>query len=74
MLRSALNTIGGFVLLFAIAIPWYWRFFPNIATRIVGGVPCWVLVSLLGSLAISTFTAWTLYTRWPMDGEEIDEC
>lgn len=74
MLRSPIFTIGVFALLFAIAIPWYWRFLPELAIRIVMGVPFWVLVSLIGSVAISSFTAWTFYSSWTIDEEGGDEC
>ena len=50
--------------LFGISIPWYW---PKAEITLWAGVPVWVIVTLLSSLAISCFTAWLLLYRWPED-------
>lgn len=33
------------------------------------GFPLWAVVSILGSLAVSCFTAWLFVCRWPQDDE-----
>lgn len=52
--------------LFGVSIPWYW---PAEDARMLGGFPLWVVVSILGSVAISGFTAWLFLRRWPLDEE-----
>ena len=54
-----------YLILFAIAIPWYWQWFGSAAIQPVFGLPRWVLVSILGSVGISVLTAWLIYKHWP---------
>ena len=56
-----------YLVLFGISIPWYW---PAEDARMVAGFPLWVVVSVLGSAAISCFTAWLFMRRWPSDEED----
>lgn len=63
----------GFVGLFALAIPWYWAWFPELATDVVLGFPVWVLASLVFSLAISVLIACALPMVWPDDKPEAGE-
>ncbi|MBL68256.1 MAG: hypothetical protein CMO74_07375 [Verrucomicrobiales bacterium] len=59
-----------YLILFAIAIPWYWQWFGAAATQPVLGLPRWVLVSILGSVGISLLTAWLILKHWPEDADE----
>ena len=61
-----------YLVLFGIAIPWYWQFpgFDKIADAIWLGFPAWVVVAVLGSASISTFTAWLWLKYWPEDEED----
>jgi len=52
---SASARIAVYCLLLAIGIPWYW---PEDDTRIVLGLPAWVLVAMLVGLIASVYTAW----------------
>ena len=53
-----------------VAVPWYWRFFPDVATRIEWGMPVWVCVSVFSAAGVSTFTAWLLLSNhWPGENE-----
>lgn len=64
-----------YLILFAIAIPWYWNLpsLPIDAKSIWFGFPAWVVVSVAGSFLISCFSAilWTCF--WPEDDEEEDD-
>ena len=51
---SASARIAVYCLLLAIGIPWYW---PEDDTRIVLGLPAWVLVAMLVGLIASAYTA-----------------
>lgn len=53
-----------YAVLSGISIPWYW---PVEDTRMLLGFPLWAVVSILGSLAVSCFTAWLFVCRWPQD-------
>lgn len=57
-----------YAVLVAIAVPWYWRWFPCVAELRVAGAPIWVATSVAASVAISGVTAWLLARPWP--GEE----
>lgn len=59
-----------YVVLFTIAIPWYWS---RDSVHIVFGVPLWAAVSIGGSALISVFTAWLLIRFWPMEEEDGSE-
>ncbi len=56
-----------YAVLAGISIPWYW---PAEDQRMLLGFPLWVVVSVMGSLAVSGFTAWLFVCRWPDDEEE----
>lgn len=56
-----------YAVLFGLSIPWYW---PAEDPRTLGGFPLWVVVSILGSAAISAFTAWLFLRCWPADEED----
>ena len=55
-----------YVVLFAIAIPWYW---PERELPVVLGMPLWAAVAVGASFLISLFTAWLLLFRWPEEKE-----
>lgn len=52
-----------------VGIPWYW---PRDSVRLVLGLPAWALVSILASMAVSVFTAWLLWNRWPVDDADVE--
>ena len=54
-----------YVLLFLVAVPWYWQFIPWASDRLALGIPCWVFVSVLGSACVSVHTALVLRRPWP---------
>jgi hypothetical protein len=56
-----------YAVLLAISIPWYWP--PEVGT-IVLGMPLWAAVSVLGSAAMSLFTAWLFVKRWPEEDDD----
>jgi hypothetical protein len=58
-------TWGIHILLFGLAIPWYW---PAGNTIVWLGVPGWVATAILFSVLISIFTAWKLNQAWPDSG------
>jgi hypothetical protein len=51
-----------FLLLLAVAVPWYW---PRDDPSIWFGVPRWVVVAVGASAATSLLTAWLLRRPWP---------
>jgi len=55
-------------LLFAASIPWYLS--PSDTPRLWFGVPHWVVISLLVTLAIACFTAFVVWRYWPDTGED----
>jgi len=59
-----------YLLLFAIAIPWYWTWFGDAATQPLLGLPRWVTVSILASACISLLTAWRILKHWPEEDNE----
>jgi hypothetical protein len=61
-----------YAVLFGLAIPWYWRFLPIDSERLWIGMPVWATSAVVGSLAISLFTAWLLSRRWPQESGEAD--
>ena len=68
-----MTRISIFAALFAVAIPWYWRWFPELAEYLVVGLPAWFVVAVVGSLAISIYTAWNFRKPWPMESTDSDE-
>ncbi len=60
-----------YLLLFGVAVPWYWQFLPIAHDALVMGMPAWAFAATLGSLAISLFSAWILMRPWPC--EEADD-
>ena len=69
----SMTRISIFAALFAVAIPWYWRWFPELAEYLVVGLPTWFVVAVVGSLAISIYTAWNFRKPWPMESTDSDE-
>ncbi len=53
-----------FLLLFAVAIPWYWRWLGLSPGARTWGMPTWFVVAVAGSFAISVAAAWQLSTPW----------
>ncbi len=62
----SLKVWGVYAVLLVAAVPWYWP--ADDETR-WGGVPAWVVVALLGSVAVSLYTAWLLRRPWPSEEE-----
>jgi polyferredoxin len=60
-----------YLVLFSIAVPWYWNFLPIADDVLVLGMPAWAFGATIGSLSISLFSAWILSRRWPC--EEVEE-
>lgn len=56
-----------YLLLFAVAVPWYWQFLPIADDRFLLGMPVWACGAVAGSLLISLFSCWTLLRRWPCE-------
>jgi hypothetical protein len=48
-----------YLLLLALAIPWYW---PADNLTLIAGVPTWVLSVILVGFAVAILTAWNLLT------------
>jgi len=61
-----------YAVLFAVAVPWYWKYLTVAPDRLVWGMPIWVASSIAGSAAISLFTAGLLCRPWPQEREEED--
>jgi hypothetical protein len=61
-----------YLVLFAIAVPWYWTFsfMPIEQTAVWIGFPAWVVVSVAGSFLISCFTALLWVRFWPEEDED----
>ncbi len=57
--------------LFAVSIPWYWSV--EETETIVWGWPRWALVSLLGAVVISGFTAYLALWCWPQAAPDEEE-
>jgi len=54
-----------YLVLFIVAVPWYWWMLPVSGMSVWLGMPLWVVVSLAVSAIVSTFTAALLCRRWP---------
>jgi hypothetical protein len=60
--RNALLAIV-YLLLLVLAVPWYW---PADETRLVLGMPIWVVTAILVGFVTACLTAWILLSRpWP---------
>jgi len=59
-----------YLVLLLIAVPWYW---PDDELEVWAGVPAWVFVSVVASVATSAYTAWLFLTHWDVDKEVVDE-
>lgn len=49
----------------AISVPWYWP--PGTLQPIVLGLPLWMLVAVIGSVALCAFLSWACLTQWSDD-------
>ena len=56
-----------YLVLFSVAVPWYWQFLPIADDALVLGMPAWAFGATIGSLSISLFSAWILSSRWPCE-------
>ncbi len=59
-----------YLLLYAIAIPWYWP--EGYVGPIVMGLPLWVAVTLLAVVALACWTVFVIYYFWQTVEEEED--
>ena len=59
-----------YLLLYAVAIPWYWP--KGYQGPLVSGFPLWVVVSLGSMLLLAIWTAWVIHRFWRSSGEGID--
>jgi len=58
-----------YLILYAIAIPWYWP--KDYQGPLVAGFPLWVAVTLISVLVLALFTGWVIFTYWQVrEGEE----
>ena len=62
-------TLTVYLLLFGIAIPWYWQFLPIPNNGLLFGMPIWAFGSTLASLLISLFSGWILLGRWECEDQ-----
>jgi len=56
-----------YLVLFGLAVPWYWQFLPLPKDGLLFGMPVWAFGATVGSLAISLFSSWILLRRWPCE-------
>ena len=57
-----------YLLLYAVAIPWYWP--AGYRGPLILGLPLWVAVSLLAVLVLAGWTGWVISRYWKTVGEE----
>lgn len=57
-----------YLLLLALAVPWYW---PSTSHAVWLGLPAWVCVAIMVSLAASVLTALLMARPWP--DEHLDD-
>lgn len=69
-MNQRLRTLLLYALLFLLSVPWYWRLYPELAQRMLLGIPLWVVVSVVGSFCISVQTARVLSRPWPEEETE----
>ena len=55
----------GYLLLFAIAIPWYWP--QGFRGPLVVGLPLWVAVTLGAIVFLAVWTVWVIHFTWGED-------
>lgn len=60
--------VFSFVILFILAVPWYWGEGGN--KPLILGMPLWVGVSTFISFLISCLTAWVAFRTWPSDSDK----
>ena len=65
--RLPLALALGYVVLFVVAVPWYWG---EGGSKPVLGMPLWAVVSVGVSFMISCLTAWAAFRTWPSDGDD----
>ena len=58
-----------YLLLYAIAIPWYWP--AGYRGPLVAGFPLWVVVTLVGVLLLAGWTLWVIANHWRDRGGEV---
>ena len=58
-----------YVLLFAVAVPWYWPV--DYRGPLVLGLPLWVAVSLTAIALLAAWTAWVINRYW-IEAEEVE--
>ena len=63
--------VFSFVILFILAVPWYWG--EGGDKPLIFGMPLWVGVSTFSSFLISCLTAWVAFRIWPSDSDESEE-
>ena len=63
--RLPLTLAVAYVLLFLVAVPWYWG---EGGSKPVLGMPLWAVVSIGVSFFISCLTAWAAFRTWPSEG------
>jgi hypothetical protein len=61
-----------FILLFAVAIPWWWSWIPEIANATLLGAPIWFVSAIGGSLVISFVSMRYLSVAWASLDDEAD--
>jgi hypothetical protein len=57
-----------YLLLYAVAIPWYWP--AGYRGPLILGLPLWMAVTLLTVLALAGWTGWVISRYWNTGGEE----
>ncbi len=69
----ALRIAAVFILLFTIAIPWWWRWLPNLGNQTLLGAPIWFVTAVVGSFLISAVTVKCLAIAWDaLEDEEAE--
>jgi hypothetical protein len=63
--RRVLWIWGVYLVLYAVAIPWYWP--QGYRGPLLGGFPLWAAVSLGCAVLLALFTAWVIFRYWEED-------
>lgn len=58
-----------YLVLFAIAIPWYWP--PSYRGALVGGLPMWVAVTIASVILLAGWTVFVITKYW-IDSDDAD--